>query len=79
MAVPEGGALLPRLDNRVYLLTSYPDGTPAETTITGNIVPASLKTDASGVAIVTISAGVDPVTLNLQATDLRGKTAKPAS
>lgn len=78
MAVPEGGVLMPRLENRVYLLTSYPDGTPAETTITGNIVPASLKTDASGVAIVTISAGVDPVTLNLQATDLQGKTAKAA-
>ncbi len=78
MAVPEGGVLMPRLENRVYLLTSYPDGTPAETTISGNIVPASLKTDASGVAVVTISAGVDPVTLNLQATDLHGKTAKAA-
>jgi hypothetical protein len=37
MAVPESGRLLPSLENRVYILTSYPDGTPAETTITGNI------------------------------------------
>ena len=40
MAVPESGRLLPGLENRVYILTSYPDGTPAETTITGNITPS---------------------------------------
>jgi uncharacterized protein YfaS (alpha-2-macroglobulin family) len=76
MAVPESGQLLPNLENRVYLLTSYPDGTPAETTITGNIVPVSLKTDASGVATVTVKAEKGPVTLDLAATDARGRTAK---
>ena len=28
-AVPEGGTLFPNLDNQVFILTSYPDGTPA--------------------------------------------------
>ena len=28
-AVPEGGTLIPNLENQVFILTSYPDGTPA--------------------------------------------------
>ncbi len=28
-AVPEGGTLVPNLENQVFILTSYPDGTPA--------------------------------------------------
>jgi uncharacterized protein YfaS (alpha-2-macroglobulin family) len=77
MAVPESGQLLPRLDNRVYVLTSYPDGTPAETTIRGNVQPAVLRTDASGVAVVNVRPGAEPVTLDLEATDDRGrKTVK---
>ena len=33
-AVPEGGTLIPGIENQVFLLTSYPDGTPAATTLT---------------------------------------------
>ena len=29
-AVPEGGTLVPGFDNQVFILTSYPDGTPAQ-------------------------------------------------
>jgi hypothetical protein len=28
-AVPEGGTLIPNLDNQIFILTSYPDGKPA--------------------------------------------------
>jgi len=76
MAVPESGRLLPNLENRVYLLTSYPDGTPAETTITGNISPATIKTDAAGVATVSLRPGKDGMTLNLKAADSRGRKAQ---
>jgi uncharacterized protein YfaS (alpha-2-macroglobulin family) len=76
MAVPESGRLLPGLENRVYILTSYPDGTPAETTITGNITPARIKTDASGVATVTVRPGPGQVVLNLKAADSRGRAAQ---
>ncbi len=76
MAVPESGRLLPGLENRVYILTSYPDGTPAETTITGNITPARIKTDASGVAAVSLRPGSGPVVLNLKAADARGRAAQ---
>jgi hypothetical protein len=33
-AIPEGGTLIPGLENEVFILTSYPDGSPARTTIT---------------------------------------------
>jgi len=76
MAVPESGRLLPGLENRVYILTSYPDGTPAETTITGNITPARIKTDASGVATVSLRPGSGQVVLTLKAADARGRSAQ---
>jgi hypothetical protein len=38
-AVPEGGTLIPNLENQVFILTSYPDGTPAS---------ASLRVHAQG-------------------------------
>jgi len=76
MAVPESGRLLPGLENRVYILTSYPDGTPAETTITGNITPERIKTDASGVATVSLRPGTGPAVLNLKAADAKGRAAQ---
>ncbi len=33
-AIPEGGSFRPGLENILYVLTSYPDGTPAETSLT---------------------------------------------
>jgi len=79
MAVPESGKLLPGLDNRVYILTSYPDGTPAQTTITGNITPSRIQTDSSGVATVSIRPdknAKDAVVLNLKAVDTRARGAQ---
>ena len=76
MAIPESGRLLPGLENRVYILTSYPDGTPAETTITGNIIAGWIKTDASGVATVSVRAPAGELMLNLKATDKRNRTAQ---
>ena len=35
-AVPEGGTLAPNLENQVFILTSYPDGTPASTRLEGS-------------------------------------------
>ncbi|HKV42598.1 MAG TPA: MG2 domain-containing protein, partial [Blastocatellia bacterium] len=78
MAVPESGRLLPGLENRVYILTSYPDGTPAETELSGNIKASPLKTDASGVATISIEGGVGdaaPV-LEIIATDSQGRSAR---
>jgi MG2 domain-containing protein/macroglobulin-like protein len=76
MAIPESGRLLPGLENRVYILTSYPDGSPAQTTITGNISPTQIQTDASGVATVSMRPAKDTVTLSLRAIDARGRAAQ---
>ena len=45
-AVPEGGTLVPDLENQVFILTSYPDGTPAA---------ADLKVHAAGNADQTVA------------------------
>ncbi|HEV8483043.1 MAG TPA: MG2 domain-containing protein, partial [Blastocatellia bacterium] len=76
MAVPESGQLMPGLENRVYILTSYPDGAPARTIVTGSIENGQIETDASGVAIVTLKAANGPIELSLKATDSKGRSAK---
>lgn len=71
-AVPESGDLVPRLNNRVYLLTAYPDGSPAKTTISTNIKPANLVTDKEGIAIIEVDGQLN--SLSLTAKDSQGKT-----
>jgi hypothetical protein len=55
-AVPEGGTLIPGLENQVFILTSYPDGTPAQADVQvhapGN-PDQTASTDRGGIAIVT--------------------------
>src|SRR4029450_12105816 len=69
MAIPESGQLLPGLENRVYILTSYPDGTPAETTISGSLLASPVRTDESGVAVIPVRADGNAVSVGLKAVD----------
>ena len=80
-AIPEGGTLIPNLENQVFVLASYPDGTPAAAKLTihaaGN-ANQSAATDAGGVAVVRIKVGQAswPVpSLQLEATDSEGNRA----
>jgi len=75
MAVPESGQLLPGLDNRVYVLTSYPDGTPAQTTLSGSLLSSPVRTDESGVAVINVRAQGGAMTATLKAVDAGGRTA----
>jgi len=74
-AVPEGGTLIPNLENQVFILTSYPDGTPARTSLTvhaaGN-TDQSVATDDGGVAVVRVNAGNGTETLQIEAADKEG-------
>ena len=74
-AVPEGGTLIPNLENQVFILTSYADGSPAQATIhvsaEGNAVQ-SAATDAGGVAVVRLRAAAGPETLRIDAADKEG-------
>src|SRR5215469_14988984 len=57
-AVPEGGKLIPNLENQVFILTSYPDGSPAETEITAHTIGNSgqrATTDTNGVAVIRVA------------------------
>jgi uncharacterized protein YfaS (alpha-2-macroglobulin family) len=74
--VPESGSLVPGLENRVYILTSYPDGTPAESDVrveaAGNAVQTA-TTDKGGIAIVPLPGGVTIV--RVKARDREGNHA----
>ncbi len=80
-AVPEGGTLIPHLENQVFILTSYPDGTPAKTDVKvhspGNS-DQQATTDDGGVAVISIRAGTGATTLGIEAADREGNRAASA-
>jgi hypothetical protein len=74
-AVPEGGTLAPHLANEVFILTSYPDGTPASTDLkvhTPGGHEQRVSTDSGGVALVQFSAGAGNQTMHVEAADKEG-------
>ncbi|MGA8311458.1 MAG: MG2 domain-containing protein, partial [Terriglobales bacterium] len=77
-AVPEGGTLVPNLENQVFLLASYPDGTPAVAKL--RIHAEGTKdqyatADDGGVAVIRISSGTGVQTLKIDADDKDGNHA----
>ena len=77
-AVPEGGTLIPNLENQVFILTSYPDGTPARTNLTVHLNGSAdqrVSSDEGGVAIVRMHANQGTQTLKVDATDKEGNQA----
>jgi len=81
-AVPEGGAIVPNLENQVFILTSYPDGTPAQTDLRVHIPNSpdmNVRTDKGGVVCVPVGARPVGVTLQIEASDREGNhTTKSA-
>ena len=74
-AIPESGTLIPNLDNQVFVLTSYPDGTPAASAINVHIAGSpdqQAATDASGVAVIHLRAGKGGESLRIDADDHHG-------
>jgi hypothetical protein len=89
-AVPEGGTLIPGIENEVFLLASYPDGSPASATLTVHPpdrfdrIPligeapahdAKLTTDAAGVAVYHVNPGSAMESLHVEADDHHGNRA----
>ncbi|HEY4087448.1 MAG TPA: MG2 domain-containing protein [Bryobacteraceae bacterium] len=75
-AVPESGALIPGLNNQVFLLASYPDGTPAQAELRvsgGGLSAATAKTDSSGIAVIEIPGTAS--NLHVDAKDAEGNRA----
>ena len=79
-AVPEGGVLIPHLDNQVFILSAYPDGTPANTTLTVHLPnhDQQVSTDSGGVAIIHFNPGSSVESLQIEADDHHGNHASNA-
>ena len=82
-AIPEGGTLIPNLENEIFLLCSYPDGSPARATLIvhtpGSTVRTPeqaqdqrLSTDSSGIAVLRLNPGSGISALRIEADDHRG-------
>jgi len=86
-AVPEGGMLIPRIENEVFILASYPDGSPATATLTvrnpedSGPIPLigdqsardlHLATDASGIAVLRFKPASGMESLHIEADDHHG-------
>jgi uncharacterized protein YfaS (alpha-2-macroglobulin family) len=78
-AVPEGGTLAPNLENQVFLLASYPDGSPvkAELVVDGDGgADQRVGTDDGGVAVVSWKAARGTQNLHVQAKNEDGETVR---
>ena len=88
-AVPEGGTLIPNLENEIFILASYPDGSPASATLTvhppGSTVRTpeeaqdrQLSTDSSGIAVLRLNPLGGIHSLRVEADDHRGNRVTAA-
>jgi hypothetical protein len=74
-AVPEGGTLIPNLENQVFLVSSYADGKPAEANLivhTPGNSDQRLTTDAGGVGVIRLQAGAEVKQLQIEGSDKEG-------
>jgi hypothetical protein len=72
LAVPEGGTLIPNLENQVFLLATYPDGSPVKAALTVRPsagVEQAVNTDEGGVAVIRLKATPGSETLQIEGKD----------
>ena len=75
-AIPEGGMLVPALENQVFLLASYPDGTPVEAGLrvrSKSSEEQKVTTDAGGLAVITLKKPQKDEFLQVDGTDKEGE------
>jgi len=75
-AIPEGGTLVPGLENQVFLVASYPDGAPVEANLkvrsrSGD--EQDVSTNAGGLAVLTLKKPLRDEVLQIDATDKEGE------
>ncbi|HEV8422769.1 MAG TPA: MG2 domain-containing protein, partial [Chthoniobacterales bacterium] len=73
-AVPEGGSIVPNLENQVFILASYADGAPAKADL--NVFYGGsdqrISTDDGGVGVVSLKAGSGDQNISVKARDRDG-------
>ena len=80
-AIPEGGTLVPGLENQVFLVASYPDGTPVEASLrvgSKSGEEQKVTTDAGGLAVITLKNPQKNEVLQIAATDKEGEKVSAA-
>ena len=79
-AIPEGGQFRPNVENILYVLTSYPDGTPAETTLNLNFYnngqELSVESGPYGLAEVRFTPTDPWQELLIEASDAQGNKSE---
>lgn len=77
-AVPESGQLKPGVENALYVLTAYPDGTPAPATLRAALPGAevAVETDAYGLAVLHFTPGTAAARIEIVAQDAAGNTGR---
>ncbi len=71
--LPEAGAPVVGVDNQFYVVTSYPDGSPAPATVRlSEPLDTTIRTDANGIGAFFYTPPQGAVTVSASATDLRG-------
>ena len=73
-AVPEGGKLVRGLENEVFVLASYPDGTPAKAdlVVRSDAALQRVETDEAGIATIRITGNDANSALRIDADDRKG-------
>uniref|UniRef100_A0A7C4TD91 Alpha-2-macroglobulin n=1 Tax=candidate division WOR-3 bacterium TaxID=2052148 RepID=A0A7C4TD91_UNCW3 len=73
--VPEGGSLKPKLENRIYAVANYPDGTPCLAQVEMDIdgIKLSGKTDDYGVAEFLYTPNKSKTEISVKVTDYKGE------
>jgi uncharacterized protein YfaS (alpha-2-macroglobulin family) len=75
-AIPEGGTLVPNLENQVFLLAAYPDGTPVDASLRVRSKSADeqkVTTDSGGLAVVTLKKPQKNEVLQIDGIDQEGE------
>lgn len=81
-AVPESGELIPKLENRVYIVTTYADSTPASCKVIWDNPPhqaqsITIQTDEAGFGEVVFTPADDTsIKMRLTAKDTKGTTGE---
>ena len=77
-AAPESGAMAPGLENQVFILTSYPDGTPAQTDLrirSTDFADRTATTDRNGIAVCQMPGTGSATKIRVEAKDSAGNHA----
>ena len=74
--VPEAGAVVDGVRNRIYLLASYPDGRPAQVRISVSGQPREFETDELGLAEVDLEGTRQALHWIIRATDREGREGR---